>query len=87
MSVQKAMEAARRNMIKVQLKNGTIHHNGGRRPRRRPGPDGAGSKPGTGIIAGGPMRAVFEVMGVTDIVGQEPRLDEPLQHGARHADA
>ena len=31
------------------------------------------------------MRAVFEVMGVTDIVGQEPRLVQPLQHGARHA--
>ena len=35
----------------------------------------APAKAGTGIIAGGPMRAVFEVMGVTDIVGQEPRLD------------
>jgi small subunit ribosomal protein S5 len=66
-SVTKAMEAARRNMIKVQLKNGTIHHkvvgeHGASRVLMAP------AKPGDGIIAGGPMRAVFEVMGVTDIV-------------------
>ena len=61
------MESARRNMIKVQLKNGTIHHkvvgeHGASRVLMAP------AKPGDGIIAGGPMRAVFEVMGVTDIV-------------------
>ena len=66
-SVTKAMEAARRNMIKVPLKNGTIHHkvvgeHGASRVLMAP------AKPGDGIIAGGPMRAVFEVMGVTDIV-------------------
>ena len=66
-SVTKAMESARRNMIKVQLKNGTIHHkvvgeHGASRVLMAP------AKPGDGIIAGGPMRAVFEVMGVTDIV-------------------
>src|SRR6478609_1316200 len=66
-SVTKAMEAARRNMIKVSLKNGTIHHkvvgeHGASRVLMAP------AKPGDGIIAGGPMRAVFEVMGVTDIV-------------------
>ncbi|MFX7840606.1 30S ribosomal protein S5, partial [Acinetobacter baumannii] len=65
-AVQKAMESARRNMIKVQLKNGTIHHNvvgehGAAHVIMAPAPAG------TGVIAGGPMRAVFEVMGVTDI--------------------
>src|SRR5664279_3483030 len=66
-SVTKAMESARRNMIKVQLKNGTIYHkvvgeHGASRVLMAP------AKQGDGIIAGGPMRAVFEVMGVTDIV-------------------
>jgi small subunit ribosomal protein S5 len=66
-AVQKAMESARRNMVKVSLKEGTIHH-------KVVGEHGAShvlmapAVPGTGIIAGGPMRAVFEVMGVTDIV-------------------
>ena len=66
-AVQKAMESARRNMVKVQLRNGTIHHNvvgehGAAHVIMAPAPAG------TGVIAGGPMRAVFEVMGVTDIV-------------------
>ncbi|MBB3194560.1 30S ribosomal protein S5 [Roseateles terrae] len=66
-AVQKAMESARRNMIKVQLRNGTIQHNvvgehGAAYVIMAPAPAG------TGVIAGGPMRAVFEVMGVTDIV-------------------
>ena len=68
-AVQKAMESARRNMFKVSLKNGSIHHNvegehGAARVLMAP------AAPGTGIIAGGPMRAVFEVMGVTDIVAK-----------------
>ena len=68
-AVQKAMEQARRNMIKVALKNGTIHHNlrgehGAAKVLMAP------AKQGDGIIAGGPMRAVFEVMGVTDIVAK-----------------
>ena len=68
-AVQKAMEQARRNMVKVALKNGTIHHN-------LRGEHGsatvlmAPAKAGDGIIAGGPMRAVFEVMGITDIVAK-----------------
>jgi small subunit ribosomal protein S5 len=68
-AVQKAMEQARRNMIKVALKKGTIHHN-------LRGEHGsatvlmAPAKAGDGIIAGGPMRAVFEVMGITDIVAK-----------------
>jgi len=68
-AVQKAMEAARRNMFKVALKSGSIHHNvrgqhGAAKVLMAP------AKPGDGIIAGGPMRAVFEVMGVTDIVAK-----------------
>ena len=68
-AVQKAMEQARRNMIKVPLKNGTIHHNlrgehGSAKVLMAP------AKPGDGIIAGGPMRAMFEVLGVTDIVAK-----------------
>jgi small subunit ribosomal protein S5 len=63
------MEDARRNLVKVSLKNGTIHHNvrgehGAAKVLMAP------AKPGDGIIAGGPMRAVFEVMGVTDIVAK-----------------
>jgi small subunit ribosomal protein S5 len=68
-AVQKAMDAARRNMFRVSLKNGTLHHNvkgahGAAKVLVAPAPAG------TGIIAGGPMRAVFEVMGVTDIVAK-----------------
>ena len=68
-AVQKAMEESRRNMIKVSLKDGSIHHkvigeHGASHVLVAPAP------PGTGIIAGGPMRAVFEVMGVTDIVAK-----------------
>ena len=76
MAVQKAMEEARRNMTKVSLKNGTIHHtvmghHGAARVMMTPAPKG------TGIIAGGPMRAVFEVMGITDIVAKSHGSSNP----------
>lgn len=75
-AVQKAMEEARRNMLKVSLKNGTIHHNvtghhGAANVQMAPAPKG------TGIIAGGPMRAVFEVMGITDIVAKSHGSSNP----------
>jgi len=75
-AVQKAMEEARRNMHKVSLKNGTIHHNvtghhGAANVQMEPAPKG------TGIIAGGPMRAVFEVMGITDIVAKSHGSSNP----------
>ena len=75
-AVQKAMEEARRNMTKVSLKNGTIHHtvmghHGAARVMMTPAPKG------TGIIAGGPMRAVFEVMGITDIVAKSHGTSNP----------
>ncbi|HWU84845.1 MAG TPA: 30S ribosomal protein S5 [Rhodocyclaceae bacterium] len=68
-AVQKAMDEARRKMNKVSLKSGTLQHT-------VTGKHGAAvvlmqpASPGTGIIAGGPMRAVFEVMGVTDVVAK-----------------
>ena len=75
-AVQKAMEEARRNMHKVSLKNGTIHHNvtghhGAANVQMAPAPKG------TGIIAGGPMRAVFEVIGITDIVAKSHGSSNP----------
>ncbi len=75
-AVQKAMEEARRNMTNVSLKNGTIHHNvfghhGAASVMMAPAPKG------TGIIAGGPMRAIFEVMGITDIVAKSHGSSNP----------
>jgi len=75
-AVQKAMEEARRRMVKVSLKSGTIHHNvvgrhGAATVMMAPAPQG------TGIIAGGPMRAVFEVMGITDIVAKSHGSSNP----------
>ena len=67
-AIRKATESAKRNLTRVALREGrTLHHD-------IAGRHGAGrvylraAPAGTGIIAGGPMRAVFEVMGVTDIV-------------------
>ena len=65
-AVQKAMDEARRKLKKISLKNGTLQHSvvgkhGAASVLMQPAPSG------TGIIAGGPMRAVFEVMGVTDV--------------------
>lgn len=76
LAVQKAMDQARRNMLNVSLKNGTVHHNvtgehGAAKVLLAPAPAG------TGIIAGGPMRAVFEVMGITDIVAKSLGSSNP----------
>jgi small subunit ribosomal protein S5 len=75
-AVQKAMEEARRNMVKVTLKSGSVFHkveghHGAARVMMAPAPKG------TGIIAGGPMRAVFEVMGITDIVAKSHGSSNP----------
>jgi small subunit ribosomal protein S5 len=66
----KATQAARKNMVKIPLKDArTIHHD-------VKGHSGAGqvilrtARPGTGIIAGGPMRAVFETLGIHDVVAK-----------------
>ena len=68
-AAQKAMEEARRKMAKVSLKNGTVHHtvmgrHGATTVMIQPAPEG------TGIIAGGAVRAVFEVVGVTNVVAK-----------------
>jgi small subunit ribosomal protein S5 len=68
-AVQKAMDEARRKMIKVPLRSGTLQHSvigehGASRVLISP------AKDGTGVIAGGPMRAIFEVMGVTNVVAK-----------------
>ncbi|MFZ1812942.1 MAG: 30S ribosomal protein S5 [Rhizobiaceae bacterium] len=69
-AIRKATESAKRDMIFVPLRSGrTLHHD-------VEGRHGAGkvilrsASPGTGIIAGGPMRAVFETLGVQDVVAK-----------------
>jgi len=68
-AVQKALEEARRKMFRVSLKNGTLQHavigrHGASKVLIQPASEG------TGIIAGGPMRAVFEVLGVTNVLAK-----------------
>jgi small subunit ribosomal protein S5 len=75
-AVQKAMEQARRGLIKVALKNGTLHHT-------VVGKHGASTvlispaAEGTGVIAGGPMRAIFDVMGVRNVVAKSLGSSNP----------
>jgi small subunit ribosomal protein S5 len=68
-AVQKAMDEARRKMVKVRLKNGTLQHavmgkHGAATVYMQPASEG------TGIIAGGPVRAVFEVVGVSNVLAK-----------------
>ena len=75
-SVQKAMEKARRAMAKMPLKNGTVHHvvegkHGASKVILSPAADG------TGVIAGGPMRAVFDVIGIRNIVAKSHGSTNP----------
>ena len=76
-AIRKATEAAKKNMIRVPLREGrTLHHD-------IEGRHGAGkvvvrsAQPGTGIIAGGPMRAVFETLGVQDVVAKSIGSSNP----------
>jgi small subunit ribosomal protein S5 len=75
-AVQKAMDEARRKMIKVSLRKGTLQHtvigqHGASRVLISP------AKEGTGVIAGGPMRAVFEMLGVKDVVSKSMGSQNP----------
>ncbi len=76
-AIQKGTAAAKKAMVRVPLKEGrTLHHDG-------VGHFGAGkvnlrsAPPGTGIIAGGPMRAVFESLGVADVVTKSNGTSNP----------
>ena len=76
-AIRKATDNAKRNMVRVPLRDGrTLHHD-------IKGYYGAGrvllraAQAGTGIIAGGPMRAVFEVLGIQDIVAKSIGSSNP----------
>ena len=76
-AIRKATEQAKRQMVRVPLKEGrTLHHD-------IEGRHGAGkvvmrtAPTGTGIIAGGPMRAVFEMLGVQDVVAKSIGSQNP----------
>ena len=76
-AIRKATEAAKRNLIRVPLREGrTLHHD-------VLGRHGAGkvflraAPAGTGIIAGGPMRAVFETLGMQDVVAKSIGSSNP----------
>jgi small subunit ribosomal protein S5 len=76
-AIRKATDHAKNHMIRVPLRDGrTLHHD-------VQGHYGAGqvvvrsSPPGTGVIAGGPMRAVFETMGVQDVVAKSIGTSNP----------
>lgn len=76
-AITKATAAAKKKMIRVSLKEGrTLHHDG--RGRFGAGKVAVRSAPaGTGIIAGGPMRAVFESLGVADVVTKSIGTSNP----------
>jgi small subunit ribosomal protein S5 len=76
-AIRKATEEAKKTMIRVPLRESrTLHHDGA-------GRHGAGkvilraAPPGTGVIAGGPMRAVLETLGVHDVVGKSTGSSNP----------
>ena len=76
-AIRKATEDAKRGMVRIPLRDGrTLHHDitgryGAGRVQLRAAPSG------TGIIAGGPMRAVFEAVGVQDVVAKSIGTSNP----------
>jgi small subunit ribosomal protein S5 len=76
-AIRKATEQAKRNLMRVPLKEGrTLHHDiighhGAGKVVMRTAPEG------TGIIAGGPMRAVFEMLGIKDVVAKSTGTQNP----------
>jgi small subunit ribosomal protein S5 len=76
-AIQKALESARKNMTSVVLKEGTLHsqvlgRHGATRVFMKPASEG------TGIIAGGAMRAVFEVLGVKNVLAKIVGSTNPI---------
>ncbi|RFF26459.1 MULTISPECIES: 30S ribosomal protein S5 [unclassified Wenzhouxiangella] len=77
LAIQKAMERARRDMVRISLNEGTLWHpvkarHSGSRIYMQPASEG------TGVIAGGPMRAVFEAVGVHDVLAKSLGSNNPI---------
>jgi small subunit ribosomal protein S5 len=77
MAIQKAMEKAKKSMISVALKNGTLHHtvthsHGSAKVYMQPAGEG------TGVIAGGAMRAVFEATGIHNVLAKSIGSTNPI---------
>jgi len=75
-AIQKAMDKARKNVIQVDLKDGTLWHpikakHSGSKVYMQPASDG------TGVIAGGAMRAVFDVVGVHNVLAKSQGSNNP----------
>lgn len=76
-AIQKAMESARRNLVNIPLRGSTLQYavmarHGAARVFMHPASEG------TGIIAGGPMRAVFEVVGIKDVLAKCIGSNNPI---------
>ncbi len=77
LAIQKAMERARRDMVRISLNEGTLWHpvksrHSGSRVYMQPASDG------TGVIAGGAMRAVFEAVGVHNVLAKSVGSNNPI---------